>query len=67
MAEHTTATNKKEDGMREGDLIECCTSDELVEMMYELAAQDIDTDFVYEVNGEKGYWLKVVRVGEKKN
>ena len=53
--------------MREGDLIECCTSDELVEMMYELAAQDIDTDFVYEVNGEKGYWLKVVRVGEKKN
>lgn len=46
-----------------GDTIKCSTKEELVEWMTTLAKDDIETDFLYEKDGEKGYWLVVEKVG----
>lgn len=42
-----------------GDLIECEDKEEMVNVSCALAAQDILTDFVFELNGVDGTWLKV--------
>lgn len=35
----------------------------MIETMYQLIAEHIDTEFIYEMNGEKGYWLEVMSIG----
>lgn len=47
-----------------GDTIKCSTSEEMVDLMKELAKEGIDTDFLYEKDGEHGLWLEVVEVLE---
>ena len=46
--------------LKVGDTIKCSTADEMVEVSEELMKSDIMTDFMYEKDGEKGYWLIVV-------
>lgn len=48
--------------MKVGDLIKCRDKEDMVDIMYDLASEGIDTDYVYEHNGEKGFWLKVTEV-----
>ncbi len=48
--------------MNVGDTIKCKDVSDLVETMYRLAKQEIETDFLYQLNGEKGYWLVVTKV-----
>lgn len=43
-----------------GDTIRCHDPKELVKVMTELEEAGIQTDFLYEQNGEKGYWLEVI-------
>ena len=43
-----------------GDTIKCSNADEMVSLSTELAKEDIKTDFVYEKDGVKGLWLKIV-------
>ena len=45
--------------LKVGDTIECNTPNKMVELMTELAKDDIETDFLYEKDGKKGYWLEV--------
>ena len=45
-----------------GDTIKCSDPDDLINTMYALAKEHIETDFMYEKDGEKGYWLKVVKI-----
>lgn len=45
-----------------GDTIKCSDKDEMVATSIELAKSDILTDFVYEKDGEKGYWLEVTTI-----
>ena len=45
-----------------GDTIRCDDKDDLITTMTMLAKQDITTDFLYELNGVKGYWLIVEKV-----
>ena len=39
-----------------GDTIKCSNADEMIYLQTELAKEDIQVDFVYERNGEKGLW-----------
>lgn len=45
-----------------GDTIQCVDADEMIDTHTRLAVQGIDTDFVYEKEGEKGYWLEVLKI-----
>lgn len=45
--------------LKVGDTIKCSTPHEMVDLMTELAKEDIETDFVYEKDGKKGYWLEI--------
>lgn len=47
--------------MKKGDTIKCHDINDLVNTMQNLAMVDIETDFVYEKDGEKGYWLVVTK------
>lgn len=45
-----------------GDTIKCNDKDEMLQVMTNLAKQGIFTDFMYEKDGMKGYWLVVERI-----
>ena len=49
--------------LKVGDTIKCSTKEEMVDLMQELAKDGVETDFMYENDGEKGLWLVVERVG----
>ena len=46
-----------------GDTIKCSDPEDLVDTMYALLDEYIDTEFIYEKDGEKGYWLEVISIG----
>jgi hypothetical protein len=48
--------------LKPGDMIECVDKEDMVETMMQLAQEDVETEFVYERDGVKGYWLEVVKV-----
>lgn len=48
--------------LKPGDTIKCSDKVELVNMLCELATQDIECDFHYEKDGVKGLWLEVISV-----
>ena len=50
-------------GLRAGDTIKCHDNNDAIETMQELSKYGIDTDFIYEKNGEKGLWLQVTKIG----
>lgn len=45
-----------------GDTIQCVDADDMIDTHTRLAVQGIETDFVYEKEGKKGYWLEVIKV-----
>lgn len=47
--------------LKKGDTIKC-SKDEIVDVMMELEKEGVTTDFLYEKDGEKGYWLVVRKV-----
>jgi len=47
--------------LKVGDTIKCC-KEAIVDVMMELENEGITTDFMYEKDGEEGYWLVVTRV-----
>ena len=50
---------KKQMRLQVGDTIRCTDSDDMVEIMHKLSSDGVYTDFLYEKDGEKGYWLVV--------
>ena len=48
--------------MNVGDTIKCKDPEEMVNLMYELNREGIETDFMYEKDGVKGLWLEVVKI-----
>ena len=46
-------------GLNIGDTIKCSTKYEMVQYMYKLQDDGYATDFIYEKDGVKGYWLEV--------
>ena len=47
-----------------GDTIKCSDSDDAIYTMQELAKEGIETDFMYEKDGNQGLWLEVVKIGK---
>ena len=47
-----------------GDTIKCADKEDCVNMMLELAKEGVETDFLYEKVGKKGFWLEVEKVEE---
>lgn len=47
--------------LKKGDTIKC-SKDEIVDIMTSLQEEGIETDFMYEKDGEKGYWLVITKV-----
>lgn len=45
--------------LKVGDTIKCSNKDDMVNTMNELFKAGVDTDFLYEKDGEKGLWLEV--------
>lgn len=52
--------------LKKGDFIKCKDKDDMVDTFMNLMKYDIETDFVYERNGQKGLWLEVVNIGQKR-
>lgn len=46
-------------GLQKGDTIKCANADDMMNTMNELAKEGIDTDFLYEKDGVKGFYLEV--------
>lgn len=46
--------------LKKGDTIKCKDKDDMVNTFMELQKVGVDTDFLYEKDGEKGLWLIVV-------
>lgn len=55
---------KPNERLEVGDTIKCATSKEIIDLMMMLAKEGIDTDFLYEKDGEHGLWLEVRKVKE---
>lgn len=49
--------------LKVGDTIICNTAGEMIYLMYQLAKENIETDFLYAKDGNKGLWLEVTKVG----
>jgi hypothetical protein len=45
-----------------GDTIQFEDADDMIDTHTQLAVQGVETDFVYEKEGEKGYWLEVLKI-----
>jgi hypothetical protein len=52
--------------LKVNDKIKCHGIADLIDTMYKLAKENVETDFSYEQDGEKGYWLIVTKIGRKK-
>ena len=49
--------------LKVGDTIKCKTAGEMICVMYDLRKENIETDFLYEKDGQEGLWLIVKKVG----
>lgn len=50
--------------MNVGDTIQCSDKADMVETMYQLNREGIETDFMFEKDGVKGLWLEVTKIRE---
>ena len=48
--------------LKVGDTIKCANKEDCVRTMTELAQAGVETDFLYEKDGEIGLWLEVTRI-----
>ena len=48
--------------LKVGDTIKCADKEDCVNVMVNLAKEGIETDFLYEKDGEEGLWLEVIKV-----
>lgn len=49
-----------------GDTIKCKDPEDMVDCMYALNREGIETDFLYEKDGVKGLWLEITKIRKKK-
>ena len=58
-------TEYLESQLQVNDTIKCHDADDMIRTMQELAKENITTDFMYEKDGVKGFWLVVERIWKK--
>jgi hypothetical protein len=47
--------------LKKGDFVRCRDKNDMVNIMCELQDKGIDTEFCYELNGKKGFWLEITK------
>lgn len=52
--------------MKVGDTIKCNDANDMINTMTDLAQEGIESDFVYEKDGKKGYWLVITKIKARK-
>lgn len=52
----------RSENLKVGDTIKCNTEDEIISLMNKLSEENIETDFLYEKDGEQGLWIEVTRI-----
>ena len=52
--------------LKKGDTIRCSDPDDLIKVMTDLQEAGVWTDFLYEKDGVKGYWLIVTKIEKEK-
>ena len=53
--------------LKVGDTIKCHDANELIDVMTSLAKENISTEFLYEKDDQKGFWLLVKKVPKNEN
>lgn len=48
--------------LKVGDTIKCHDKEDMVDLMTELAKENITTEFMYEKDGEEGLWLVIEKI-----
>lgn len=48
-----------------GDTIKCRDSEDMVDTDQELVRGGYETEFLYEMNGNKGYWIVITGIEEE--
>lgn len=52
--------------LKVGDTIKCSDAGEMIDYMYALARDGYETDFMYEKDGIRGYWLIITEAKDEK-
>lgn len=52
--------------LKKGETIGCSDPDDLIKVMTDLQEAGVLTDFLYEKDGVKGYWLIVTKIEKGK-
>jgi len=52
----------KKNNLKVGDTIKCHDRDDMIETMLSLAKENIECDFLYEKDNQKGLWLIIERI-----
>ena len=48
--------------LKGGDTIQCRDKEDLIATMYDLQINGIESDFLYEKDGERGLWLIIEKI-----
>ena len=51
--------------LKAGDTIKCADEKDLILTMENLAKEDIETDFLYEKDGQQGLWLEIIKINRE--
>ena len=51
--------------LKKGDTIKFTDTELMIDMMYQLNREGIETDFLFEKDGEDGLWLIVTKIRSK--
>ena len=54
--------NNIPDELQVGDFIRCKDRDDMLNTMHDLIFEGINTEFIYEHNGQSGLWLEVISI-----
>lgn len=55
---------RNDDKLKKGDTIQCRDKEDLLNTALELDRLHIKNDFLYEKDGQKGYWIEVLETEE---
>ena len=53
--------------LKKGDTIKCSCKEEMIDISCELEEEGYYTDFMYEKDGEKGFWVVISKGVRKRN
>ena len=62
MTDYDNISLTDESAFQVGDFIRCKDRDDMLNTMHDLIFEGINTEFIYEHNGQSGLWLEVISI-----